>query len=50
MSEIVNECEELQLAKSGSVALESESKPVAGSNLPKVFLPADGRNMSDFAS
>jgi hypothetical protein len=51
MSEIVNEYEELQLAKSGSaVAVEPEAKPTADSNLPNVFLPADGRNMSDFAS
>ncbi len=36
--------------ESGSVAVQPEAKPVAGSNLPKVYLPADGRNMSDFAS
>ena len=28
MSEIVNECEELQLVKSGSVAVEPEVKPI----------------------
>jgi hypothetical protein len=50
VSEIVNECEELQLAKSGSVAVKPEARPVTESNLPKVFLPADGRNMSDVAS
>jgi hypothetical protein len=50
MSEIVNEYEELQLVKSGSVAVEPEVKPVTGSDLPKVYLPADGRNTSDFAS
>ncbi len=36
--------------ESGAATLEPETKPVAETHLPKVYLPTDGRNMSDFAS
>ena len=50
MSEIVNYCEELQLANSGTASEEPEADPTAEPKLPMVYLPADGRNTSDFAS
>ena len=46
MSEIINNSEELGLLESESAAVEVVAEP----NLPNVYLPSDGRNMSDFAS
>jgi hypothetical protein len=50
MSELVNSTEELQLVESGSAAVEPVATPCADPNMPKVYLPSDGRNMSDFTS
>ncbi|MEI6393265.1 MAG: hypothetical protein WCT12_19445 [Verrucomicrobiota bacterium] len=51
MSEIVEVCEELTVMESCPAAEEEcETNPPAESTLPSVYLPADGRNTSDFAS
>jgi hypothetical protein len=50
MSEIVNSIEELRVVESGAATVKPVAIPIAEPNVPKVCLPADGRNMSDFAS